>query len=1024
MPAAVEPLAVPLKPDPPPAVDGELREWASVPNALKLNRAEQVVYGRGKWTSPDDLSATVWLAWRGEYLFVAVDVTDDKFRQTQRGGNLWKGDHVELYLDIIPDVEPQRKPFGKGQFHFGFSPGNFQSTGDVLFDLKPEAVVFTPNGMAAQGVLVAAKRTEKGYALEAALPWSLVGVKPAVGVPLSAEVGISDTDSDEPAQESLMTILTAAWAHTRDRLAPCVLSPADGKAPLAAQTVSLLGDAPSDRRAIEVQPRDKYELSFNAPKPPPGRDAVLTLKARLHFDKPAGYTHAMRLTLNGKSLDVKRLLNKKPTEERVDGNIQSMAAATGDILVVGYSPDFTAPDAHPNYAFRRAKVCDFELVVTDLLKEGANTLVIENLISSRLTNTLVVGDVRIEFRPPVVAEQKKHGPPTGPLPVFAPASSHKVNYEVKQQANNDVLIVFGGETFRVESAFSTPEPKWQKGSNRYFTFRRQIEKREESILVRDTFTNLTDENLPLMQRHRVFVVTHEAKRRAVGNGTPLRSVPDYKQVWLAGLSPSSLTGTTSSPENPTTFGVTGKVGIGLLPLDDVFQVHVTNFSDGKSIGLADNNFVLKPRATHTAEWAIVFVVRHIEKRSAVGRDFVDTSSLTTNVNEDYFAFVNAARRLRGVNFTIDGPFAFLRADPRLTGKWTDEQLTNFVKFKSAKFLCSSIDYPRYNGHYPHGTAFQMIDHSYRKEHMARLRRLVPTVKHLVYFHCFIDVLDDADKQYADARVLKSDGTQANYGEPHDRIFFPTEGNTYGRDIAKNVDIILNDIGADGVYWDELEYSAYQYHYGEPWDGVSADIDPKTMKIVRLKSSVTLLTQAWRVALAKRIMANHPLIGNGAPHTRTMASLHFPRFVETGSISHCARAQLFTPIALGDHLTERSELDAYRVMLRALDFGCVYYWYNDMTVIPTHPHLTQFMFPITPMELGEGFIIGLERILTNRSGLFGWGDNSKHEVHVFDDEGREVAQTDGLRYAKTITRSGQTFTELRIAEGWSAAIVRK
>ena len=39
-------------------------------------------------------------------------------------------------------------------------------------------------------------------------------------------------------------------------------------------------------------------------------------------------------------------------------------------------------------------------------------------------------------------------------------------------------------------------------------------------------------------------------------------------------------------------------------------------------------------------------------------------------------------------------------------------------------------------------------------------------------------------------------------------------------------------------------------------------------------------------------------------------LHFPRFVETGSISHCAATHLYSPIALGDHLTERSELDAY------------------------------------------------------------------------------------------------------------------
>ena len=113
-------------------------------------------------------------------------------------------------------------------------------------------------------------------------------------------------------------------------------------------------------------------------------------------------------------------------------------------------------------------------------------------------------------------------------------------------------------------------------------------------------------------------------------------------------------------------------------------------------------------------------------------------------------------------------------------------------------------------------------------------------------------------------------------------------------------------------------------------------------------------------------------------------------------------------------------DAYRVMLRALDYGCVYYWYNDLTVIPTHPHLTQFMFPITPLELHEGVLIGKERILTNRSGLFGLGDDSRHVVHVFDEEGREVKDVK----APTITRGGKTFTELRIAEGWNAAIVTK
>jgi hypothetical protein len=158
----------------------------------------------------------------------------------------------------------------------------------------------------------------------------------------------------------------------------------------------------------------------------------------------------------------------------------------------------------------------------------------------------------------------------------------------------------------------------------------------------------------------------------------------------------------------------------------------------------------------------------------------------------------------------------------------------------------------------------------------------------------------------------------------------------------------------------------------------------------------------------------------------MRALHFPAFNETGSITNCVNSQLYSPIALGDHLTERSEEDAYHTMLKALDYGCVYYWYFDLTVIPKYHTLTQYMFPITPVELHEGYIIGKERIITNRSGVFGWNDNAKHEVHIFDNTGREVL-LDKLpkgTVAKTYQKDGKTWTELRIGEDWSAAIVRK
>lgn len=981
---------IPYKPDPPPAIDGRLDEWEGVPNVRTAATKEHCVYGPQRWGSAKDLSARVWLAWRDEYLYLAADVTDDQHRQSLRDRAMFRGDHVELYLDLTPDAAPGRSFMGAGQVQFGFSPGNFQQTGDRLADIPAEAVVFRPEGGEATGVLVAAQKTEKGYTIEAAVPWSLVGrltskskLRPAKGLALGIEVAVSDTDGATPAQEKMLALRPEPWQRKCQRLMAAALAGSDGVPPAVVRSQDILA-------AAELPVGEKREMAFSAMSVPPGKELVLAIKARLDSPKPAGYTQGMRLTLNGQALDGSRLVNWEREEPRVNGVM--MSPAGGETFSVPYSPDFDSPNKHPTYALRTGpKLCRYELRVTDLTRAADNRLVVVNAARPELKKTLVIGDVRLEVREPVKPRPKRPAP-TGPLAVVRPEPQHKVDYRMARQADGAIEVSIGGQGFRVESDFSTPEPAWVRGTNKHFDHRRDVQQRDEWILVSDTFTNRTTKNLPLMHRHRV-----------TGDSS-------WKKVWLAGLSPSSLTSTSSEAANPTAYGAGDKVGVGVIPLDDVFQVHVTSFTTENQVGLADNQLVLKPGASYTAEWAILPTAR-----------------------PDYYAFLNALRRLRDVNFTLEGSFAFLRADPRIGAmKWSDRECADFIRFKNAHFLSSGISWPRYKGRYPQGTAFQRMDWSATRQQIARLRKLAPEAKHLKYYHCFIDVLDESVEKYADARLLRGDGTHADYGQPHDRIYVPTQDNSFGRDVSRNVEMMLapqpDGLGCDGVYWDEFEYSRYQYAYhvaedgrgALPWDGVSADIDPKSLKIVRLKSSVELISQPFRLALARSILARGPLVGNGQPHTRTMVQLHFPRFVETGSISRCSLAQTFSPIALGDHLTERSERDAYRVMLRALDFGCLYYWYNDMTVTPTHRHLTSYMFPATPIELGEGYLIAKERIVTNRSGLFGWGDSSRHEVHVFDDQGRE---TPGFE-APTVVHDGMTFTELRLPEDYSAAIVRE
>ena len=936
---ADEILGIPLRPDPPLAVDGVLGDWSAVPNALALSRPEQVTWGTDHWQSPKDLAGTIRLAWRTECLFVAAKVQDDTLCQTQRGAALWKGDHVELYIDTRPDADTARDTLGLETFQIALSPGNFEHTGNPTVDCPPEAFCYTPREKPMPEVTIAAARTETGWVVEAAIPWAALGVTaPAQGMALRFEAALSDSDSPGMGQESFMTTATAPWARLRSRLRPAVLAGSDGIARETAPAIPLLKEA-------VIKPEQKQSLSFAAPAVPEGKDAVISLLARLDYPVPAGYTHALHLTLNGTPLGGDRFHARPVKAKSRDGRMTTLAA--GENITVFYAPDFGSPDASPSYGLTDGvKACLLEFRVTDLLRADNNVLEFTHTAAS-IPNPLNLAEVHLEFRTPPPPPKPKAGPPEGPLPSFTPRAALRTEYHWEEQPDAGMRVVVRGEDYDVETQFSTPDGQWDYGSCAYFNLDRRIEQLPEAVVVHDTFTNLRDEPLPLMHRHEIF------------------SASPVKHTWITGLEQTSGAGNTSQAANPTTYVSTETTGAGLLPLDDVFRVHAANYATEERAGLSDNMLVLAPKATYTTEWAIIPT---------------DTP--------DYWSFLNTARRLLDANFTIDGGFAFLRAEP-VTDAWTDQQLQDFIRFKDAHYVCAGIAFPTDRGRSEHGITMQSTPNENVRNAFTRWRGLAPDAKCLIYFHCFIDVLKEGPERFADDRILQSDGTHATYGEAQDRLYLPLSSNRFGREIAGNVEVIFDQIKADGVYWDEHEYSRLLFHYGKPWDGFSGDIDPKTMRVTRLKSSVTLLTEEWRLNLARRILARGPLVGNGPPFTRAMAALKFPCFVETGSISNCIQAQLYSPIALGDHLTERSERDAYGVMLAALDYGCVYHWYNDLNVIPSHPHLTRYMYPITPLELHEGFIIGKERIITKKSGLFGWGDASQHEVHVFDDSGTEV-----------------------------------
>lgn len=79
-----------------------------------------------------------------------------------------------------------------------------------------------------------------------------------------------------------------------------------------------------------------------------------------------------------------------------------------------------------------------------------------------------------------------------------------------------------------------------------------------------------------------------------------------------------------------------------------------------------------------------------------------------------------------------------------------------------------------------------------------------------------------------------------------------------------------------------------------------------------------------------------------------------------------------------------------------------------------------MFPITPVELHEGMVLGEERIHTAKSGRFGWPDGSAADVYVIDAQGSRVEDPD----ASEVKEDGRRQYEIRMPSDHFAILVRR
>ncbi len=188
-------------------VDGDLADW---PAGLPWYDITQVTYGHAYYSGPHDLSGRLRVAWDQDYLYLAWEVIDDVFVQTQRGAYLYEGDSVEILVDTNLAYDFYTRYLDFDDYQIGFSPGNPPGQ-------NPEAWMWYPQSLAGPvlGARVAAQATNTGYTVEVALPWHRLNLVPFPGLDVGFAASISDNDLPGSAlQQSLAS--TSPFRHLTD----------------------------------------------------------------------------------------------------------------------------------------------------------------------------------------------------------------------------------------------------------------------------------------------------------------------------------------------------------------------------------------------------------------------------------------------------------------------------------------------------------------------------------------------------------------------------------------------------------------------------------------------------------------------------------------------------------------------------------------------------------------------------------------------------------------------------------------
>ncbi|MCC6695255.1 MAG: LamG domain-containing protein [Candidatus Hydrogenedentes bacterium] len=579
----------------------------------------------------------------------------------------------------------------------------------------------------------------------------------------------------------------------------------------------------------------------------------------------------------------------------------------------------------------------------------------------------------------------------GPLP----APPTPIECHVEATPGGGTYVNAGGTRFALESSFSVPnggdnrlvcagaldasgESQWRlvhseddrvEARGQFYTVARKLRTEPGRIVVTDTIANLTAEPLGLIFHNRLTATGEPFEKALVAAKETVRPVDDRPLKFC-----------------PNAFLVKPEFGAGLVALDDVYIVQSRGATDGQTwVDLYSREFALDAGASYTLEWAVY-----------------------ANVTGDYYDFVNAIRRDERRNeVTVEGGLSFLQG----TQSKRDVSLVpgpNYFALREPKYVtlaCLSwcTDDPSISVE-----GIEFVDFPQERKQvramMDALATVRPDAKGMFHVAHQLYATNRPDDRFPDSRVINADGTQVVYPYEYANgayfsaervadnwrwwIFYPTLENSFGKALLDSVDVMMDEMGAEGVFSDGFLFGYGAEYTYDRWDGHSADIDPATHLITRRKASVMLITQEAMAAWCRKIWGKGGVvIANGVVPTRSLCAL--PVITDKEVTEGPDVALLPTPVTLGNPAVCDSEEGVYKDVLSKLRWGNLYFYYNEPAAL-AYESVPKRMYPITVQEVHAGYVKGKERLVTMHSGLYGWmGDRDLHLAYRYDGRGHPI-----------------------------------